>query len=479
VFAVTREGHKGGHGGSCKVELTPHELEKCLHEQKDGLLITNGEGIGLWVNRAMRRVVGLTPDYFLNKPIKHLFESGIFQYQAVTERARCGRNELTDIQAISTGNTVLVTSIPLMNKQGQIEYMITNVRNMAQLRQHPGSVPEGVAADPAPVLRRLGIVYRSAAMQRVIRLAARVAPTDATVLLTGETGVGKELIARLIHELSPRHARPFLKLNCAALPRDLAESELFGYEPGAFTGARAGGKAGLFEAANGGTLLLDEIGEMSLEMQTKLLRVLQDQEILRLGGTRGISINVRVLAATNADLRSLVSEKRFRPDLYHRLNVVPLEVPPLRTRPEDVALLLGYYLSIYCRKYGVNRKFTPEVFRILLSYTWPGNVRELANMVHRFVLTSESSEITPDLLPEYLTLDTTGATTTASVLALRDPTIADSLSSLQEVMANVEKEVLEAALRQARGIRDASRKLGISHSTLVAKMRKYNLQKPT
>ncbi|MEW5899632.1 MAG: sigma 54-interacting transcriptional regulator, partial [Bacillota bacterium] len=233
------EAQKGGDEGAKKDReilkgffLTPDDLVKCLHEQKDGLLITNSEGIGLWVNGAMEKVVGLTPGYFINQPIRLLFEKGIFKYQAVTERARREKNELTDVQVVNTGNTVLVTSIPVTEQERQLKYMITTVRNMAHL--YPLS-PRGEEKSPdkdeiTSALRSLGIIYRSRAMQRVIELAARVAATDATILITGETGVGKELIARLIHRLSNRQGRPFLQINCTALPKELAEAELFGYE---------------------------------------------------------------------------------------------------------------------------------------------------------------------------------------------------------------------------------------------------------
>ncbi len=471
----------GGQDGQKRAELKLNDLENCLHEQKDGLLITNGEGIGLWVNKAMEKVVGLAPDCFLHRPISQLFENGIFQYQAVTERARCEKNELTDVQVVNTGNTVLVTSVPIINQKEQIKYMITTVRNMAQLQRFSalrgGQFSE--KADLDSVLRSLGMVYNSQAMQKVVEIARRVAVTDATVLITGETGVGKEIIAELIHKLSPRRNKPFLKINCAALPKELAESELFGYEPGAFTGARAGGKAGFFEAASGGTLLLDEVGELPLEMQAKLLRVLQDQEVLRLGGVRATPVNVRILAATNADLLALVNKKRFRPDLYYRLNVVSLEVPPLRLRPADVPLILGHYLRVYGQKYRISRKFHPETFKTLLAYSWPGNVRELANLVHRLVLVSSQEEITPDLLPEYIKAETAisdGGTNLLSTFSLSGIIDCIKYGSLREVLESIEKGVIEAALKSSHGIRDASRKLGIPHPTLIGKMKKYCLK---
>jgi len=481
-----REAAEGGREKGRIVEnrlfLSPNDFEKCLHEQKDGLLITNGGGIGLWVNKSMEKVVGLTPDFFLQKPINHLFESGIFQYQAVTERARCQKNELTDLQVVNTGNTVLVTSVPIVSKK-QIKYMITTVRNMAQLKPVNPDLGKPLAgkSDPVPVLENLGMVYNSQAMHKVIEIVGQVASADAPVLISGETGVGKEIVARLIHELSPRRNGPFLRLNCAALPRELAESELFGYEPGAFTGARTAGKPGFFEVADGGTLLLDEVGEMPLEIQAKILRVLQDQEVLRLGSTRSRPVNVRVLAATNSDLLALVGQKLFRADLYYRLNVVPVEIPPLRRRPADVPLLLGHYLRLYCQKYCTFRKFHPAAYKLLLEYTWPGNVRELINLVHRLVLIGKQPEITPDLLPEYVRTGGTFQDRAASLFsALHEPPHVinrGKYHSLREILEYVEREVIETALNSARGIRDASRMLGIPHPTLLVKMKKYGLEK--
>ncbi|MCL6447297.1 MAG: sigma 54-interacting transcriptional regulator [Armatimonadetes bacterium] len=467
--------------------LTPDDLVKCLHEQKDGLLITNSEGIGLWVNGAMEKVVGLTPGYFINQPISLLFEKGIFKYQAVTERARREKNELTDVQVVNTGNTVLVTSIPVTEQERQLKYMITTVRNMAYLHPFPlrGEEKSPDKDEITPALRSLGIIYRSRAMQKVIELAARVAATDATVLITGETGVGKELIARLIHRLSNRQGRPFLQINCTALPKELAEAELFGYERGAFTGARPTGKKGLFEVADGGTILLDEIGEMPMEMQAKLLRFLQNQEFLRLGGTQTVQVNVRVLAATNCDLFSQVNEMRFRSDLFYRLNVVNLHVPPLRLRPEDIPLLLGHYLRLFCQKYRVYRQFTPDTFRLLLKYSWPGNIRELTNLVHHLVLINDQAEITPASLPEYIKeglkrVSLTQEKATGGLPgSIPGAGLLDGVNcgTLRELLESIEKGIIEATLKNSLSIRDASRRLGVPHPTLIDKMKKYSLVK--
>lgn len=230
----------------------------------------------------------------------------------------------------------------------------------------------------------------------------------------------------------------------------------------------------MFEAANGGTILLDEVGELPPDMQAKLLRVLQEQEVLRLGGTRTMPINVRVLAATNADLQALVEQRRFRPDLYYRLNVVAIDIPPLRDRPEDVPLLLGHYLRFYCEKYNVRRRFALEAFKALLRYDWPGNVRELANLVHRLVLVSSGAEITPDLLPPYITGEVDQAPEGAGHF-FSTCTALLGHGSLRQILEDVEKEIIAAALRDSQGVRDASRRLGIPHPTLINKIRKYGL----
>jgi len=245
--------------------------------------------------------------------------------------------------------------------------------------------------------RGLYIVGKSTPMQEVERQVAKVAPTRATVLLLGESGTGKTLIARIIHDLSERKANPFVKVNCASIPENLLESELFGYERGAFTGA-TGSKAGRFEDADKGSIFLDEIGELSLGLQAKLLRVLQDREFERLGGNRTIRTDVRILTATNRDLKELVDQGRFRLDLYYRLNVFPITVPPLRRRKEDVIGLLNHFLRKMAHEYGRDLYFSPEALSLLNAHDWPGNVRELENMVERLVIMAEANRIDAGLI---------------------------------------------------------------------------------
>jgi two-component system response regulator AtoC len=242
------------------------------------------------------------------------------------------------------------------------------------------------------------LLHTSGVRMRSVRAAIdRVAPTDATVLITGESGTGKELVARAVHERSPRYKQPFIKVNCAALPADLLESELLGYEQGAFTGAHRA-KPGKFELANGGTILLDEIGDLPINLQAKLLQVLQDGEFSPLGSRQDIRVDVRVIAATNKDLDTLVATDHFRRDLYYRINVMRIDVPPLRERPEEIPFLLAYFLDRYSARYGLERlRVSDETVRIFMKYSWPGNVRELENCVKRLVVLGTEDWIPAEL----------------------------------------------------------------------------------
>jgi formate hydrogenlyase transcriptional activator len=306
------------------------------------------------------------------------------------------------------------------------------------------------------------IIGHSPALQSVQVEVERVAPTDSTALVLGETGTGKELIARAIHNLSARYGRPFVKLNCAAIPFDLLESELFGHERGAFTGAVTQ-KIGRFEMADTGTLFLDEIGDLPLALQPKLLRVLQEQEFERLGSGRTHHINVRLVAATHRDLAELVARNEFRSDLYYRLNVFPVVVPPLRERREDIPLLVSHFVEVFARRMGKRIDRVPEkTTNALMAYDWPGNVRELQNLIERAVIRSDNG-VLPNPLPR--------SKDDAHTATLSVGTFMDSQRALI-------LQTLRAAGGMIGGPQGAAARLGLKRTTLVSKMKKLGIYRP-
>jgi PAS domain S-box-containing protein len=309
------------------------------------------------------------------------------------------------------------------------------------------------------------IVGSSPALQAVLSQVARVAPTDSTVLVTGETGTGKELIARAIHKRSQRSSRAFVSVNCAAIPRDLIASELFGHEKGAFTGATQR-RLGRFESAEGGTIFLDEIGELPAEMQILLLRVLQEREFQRVGGNESLAVDVRVVAATNRDLQAAIAEGEFREDLFYRLNVFPIQVPPLRNRKEDIPLLVQYFVDRYASKAGKNiTGINKRSLELLHSYAWPGNIRELQNVIERSVIISDSQDLSMD----------------ESWLGQGAPIASSQAQPLSERLAAQEREIIEAALAESKGRvsgpSGAAAKLGMPQSTLDSKIKSLKINK--
>jgi transcriptional regulator with GAF, ATPase, and Fis domain len=306
------------------------------------------------------------------------------------------------------------------------------------------------------------IIGDSPALESVLAEVERVAPTDSTVLVLGETGTGKELIARAIHNISPRCGRPFIKLNCAAIPFDLLESELFGHEKGAFTGAVAQ-KTGRFEMADTGTLFLDEIGDIPLALQPKLLRVLQEREFERLGSTRTHSVNVRLIAATHRDLEQMVKRCEFRGDLYYRLNVFPVMLPPLRARREDIPVLVNHFVEICSRRIGKQIERVPEaIMSALVSYPWPGNIRELQNLIERAVILADNG-----VLPN--PLRTAGS---------EGPTLINRSRTLKDVSRALILETLEATGWLVGGPGGAADRLGLKRTTLLYKMKKLGIRRP-
>lgn len=313
-----------------------------------------------------------------------------------------------------------------------------------------------------------GMLIKDDSMVTVLKNATKISKTDITTLILGETGVGKEGIAKYIHYNSSRKDKAFITINCGAIPENLIESELFGYEPGAFTGANKGGKIGLFQLADGGAVFLDEVGELPLATQVKLLRVLQEKQIEKVGGTESIPVDIRIIAATNKDLKELINMKLFREDLYYRLSVFPIEIPPLRKRKEDILLLIEHFTECINKKYSSKCSFSEETLEYLYNYEWPGNVRELRNVIERQIIMNENAIVEERNLPEEIS---NTRVEQDYILSISNYSIKGY--SLKEIMDKVEMEIITDALTRYGNIKIAAKALKIDPSTLIRKRQKY------
>lgn len=451
------------------------ELESILESSYDGLAITDPQGTFIRVSNSFLRLTGAKLEDVLGKTAKDMMEAGILT-DSVSLRVLKEKRPVSLTERVGTGKQIFATGNPVYDEDGNIIRIVTNLRDMTELNYLREQVQKSSELTEryyheleewrARFMLTTEIVHVSQSMRRITELACRVARVDSTVLVSGESGVGKEVIAKLIHQASSRREGPFIQINCGAIPENLLESELFGYEKGAFTGANREGHIGIFEMANNGTLLLDEIGEIPLNLQVKLLRAIQEQEIYRVGGSKPIKLNVRIIAATNKDLPEMVRQRRFREDLFYRLNVVPMEIPPLRERPEDIIPLLTHFLQIYNEKYRLNRRFSEDTFRLLEKYNWPGNVRELQNLVERLIVTSNADTITPLYLPAHIT-NRNGDDSS--------PIKVHSLIPLKDAEELVEKALVYRALQMGKSTRRAAELLGVTHTTIIRKLNKYGL----
>lgn len=448
-------------------------LIKLLESSYDGIWITDHVGKILFANSANAKLLGVPRSELENKTTQELQDEGVFQTSAILEALQTRQQVSRVCNNPRTCLTVLATATPVFNEAGDIQYIFNNVRDITALNEMRESLQ-----DKDEIIRqqnsqletmklRLGvgtIVANSKAFTQVVELARRVATFDgATVLILGESGTGKEVISELIVNTSPRKDKPYLQINCGAIPENLIESELFGYEKGAFTGADAKGRKGLFEAANGGTVFLDEIGDLPLHMQVKLLRVLQQRRIVRVGGTETVNLDVRIIAATNKDIKQMVNEGRFREDLYYRLNVVPIEIPPLRDRKEDILPLVNHFLTVANRKYHTNKSIYSDTIDVLESYSWPGNVRELENLMENLVITTPGDIIRRENLSERLKFSTEN----------RGFTEDTEVITLKETVERAEYMAIQKAIRQCGSIRKAAVALGVDPSTIVRKQQNY------
>lgn len=464
-------------------------LSAIIEHSFDGIFITDKNANVLRINHAYEDITGLKSEEVLGKNMADLVKRKLISQSGSLIVART-KKPVTLQQRFKSGKEALVTSSPIFDKDGTLIMIVTNVRDLTEIYNLKEIVQE--KTDAMERLRlELAHIQNPAAEQEVIAkdettlaamlLANRVAPMDTTVILLGETGVGKEVMARYIYQHSHRVKNSFIKVNCGAIPESLIESELFGYESGAFTGANRAGKIGLFELANKGTLFLDEIGELPKDTQVKLLRVLQEQEIMRIGGTKPVKINVRVIAATNRNLEEMVKNGEFREDLYYRLTVFPISIPPLRLRKKDITPLALSFLSKLNQKYNFKKYFSDISIQLLNEYSWPGNIRELKNIVERAIIISSDDEIQPEnlhllhqsqpvILPEEKDIDIKKAEHGSDIQFPVD---------LQDILTRTEYHYLTAAYQKCGNVRDAAHALGITPSTFVRKRKKYEETHPT
>jgi len=371
--------------------------------------------------------------------------------------------------------TVLLTGTPIYSDEGKIIMVVTTLRDMADLNRLQDMLArkEKEKERYRQELIRLrlqqmnmdDIVVASPQMKHIMQQAIQVSQVDSTVLITGESGVGKEIVTRMIHRAGQRENGPLITANCAAIPENLLESELFGYCGGSFTGARKEGKPGLFELADGGTLFLDEIGEVSLNVQVKLLRAVQEREIMRIGGKKPVKVNVRLIAATNSDLKTMVEKRTFRKDLYYRLNVIPIHIPPLRERVEGISILCFHFLDKFSKRFKKKYILRPEVVRALEAYSWPGNVRELENTIERMAVLTGGTEIRLEDLPANIAA---GEENRSDL----HPVVVEPLSDAVE---RLEREILKKAYESGKSTRKLAQLLNISQSTAVRKLKKFGI----
>lgn len=459
-----------------EVKRLNKELNAIIESSYDGFYITDGKGITIRVNSAYERITGIKAEEVIGRKVEDLVDKGMYS-QSVTSLVLEKKEPVTITHDIKTGKSVLITGNPALNDKGEIVRVVTNVRDMTELNNLKKQLDETKELTEKyelelKELRNIGfafdeIIAYSSAMKKILEISARVAKVDSTVMITGESGVGKDVIAGAIHKASERGQGPFIKVNCAAIPETLLESELFGYEKGAFTGANIEGRQGMFELAEKGTIFLNEIGELPFHLQPKLLRVIQDKEVIRVGGSEAVKLDVRIIAATNKDLEQMVKEGTFREDLFYRLNVVPIYISPLRERKDDIPHLIIHFLNKYNLKYDQDKKISSKAVDYLTDYSWPGNVRELENVIERLIVMVTDDTIQTEHLPLSIRTKNKG---------LKDISyyIEDDIP-LKDAVEKVEKDMIMKALRKFKTTRKAAEALQVDQSTVVRKAQKYNI----
>lgn len=444
------------------------ELNVCLESSHDGIMVSDGMGNVIRLNAALEKLIGVKRRDILGRNVADLVQEGVYESSAILQVIETGKTATVVID--HNGRQLLITGSPVYNANSAMTAVVANIRDMSELNdlrqklEQQQMIAEKYSKELAHISRQqsaqTSFVACSREMKTILTTIHSISEVDSTVLISGESGTGKEMVVNEIYASSMRSYRPIIKVNCGAIPPALFESELFGYEDGAFTGARRKGKPGFFELAHMGTLFLDEVGELPLEMQVKLLRVLQEGEIIRIGGSKPISVDVRIIAATNRDLWEMTEEGTFRQDLYYRLNVINIEVPPLRQRRDDIIPLVMHMLERFNQKYGKHKEIPIELGKVLRELPWRGNVREMENLIENLVVLCPEDVLTPEHLP----VRYQRGQNPASQVEIR------GILPMKDMVRRAERQLIANAQAQYSSMQEVAKALGVDVSTISRKL---------
>ena len=474
IDLIDTENHPKQDSSFCRT--TEQELNAIIESVSDGIYVTDGEGKTLRVNTAFQQITGIKAEDVEGINVDDLIKKDVFRKSA-TLSVLSERRQISMVEELKIGKEVLLTGTPIYDEDGNIFRVVTTLRDikslnslkrqLAEFQEQTQLYKKEVSHLRLQQMNMEDIVINSQTMHEIVETAIRVGGVNTNVLITGESGVGKDIIAKIIHKTGSGEDAPLITCNCSAIPESLIESELFGYVGGAFTGAKKEGSPGMFELAKGGTLFLDEIGELSLNFQAKFLRAIQEKEITRVGGNKPIKLDFRLIAATNRDLEEMVRKRLFRSDLFYRLNVVPITIPPLRDRSDSITAFVYKFLELYNKQFNRSVQINPEALQLLEDYDWPGNVRELKNIIERMVVLVVGNVIQEKDVPSYIKgIQTTSPDGEVTV---------HNIMPLKTAVEDLEFQLLKKTYGKYKSTRKAAQILGISQSQISRKLSKYGL----
>lgn len=446
-------------------------IEELLDSIKVGVYVTDGEGNTLMLNNECCKTGGMLKEEVIGKNMQELLNIGYVKESDSFRVMESGREERF-VQNLGDGGKLYITGVPVY-KNGKIELIVSTERDVTEIielkemLQEQEEITEQYRSEleflKQNKTEQEEIISVNPIMQKLLDYAVKIGKVDTTVLIQGESGTGKEIYADYIHKKSSRVEKPFIKINCAAIPDNLIESEFFGYERGAFTGAERNGRMGIFEATDGGTVFLDEIGDLPIQVQAKLLRVLQEKEIRRIGANESVKVDVRIIAATNINLKKAMNEGSFREDLYYRLNIASMEIPPLRNRKDDIEPLTLHFITLLNIKYEMKKSISKDALQTMSEYNWPGNVRELKNVIEKIMINYEGNSITRFQI-------------LCQIKEINQNSEEEKSLNLKELMENYEKDLLIYYFDKYKNGAEVAKLLKIDKATVSRKLRKYGIK---